>query len=198
MVRRDNCPLVKQVSGAVLDAIIYDKNTEAALAAARRHVIALLTNQYPLDTFVVSKALRNDYKNEKQPHLCVARKLAARRGYPVPSGTRVPYVYVVSDDPECPQSEKAEDPAHAAEHGLAVDALFYLDHQVWSPVCALLEVVVPDPEAEVLGHPDVKPVLDALRHQQAQALKVHKRLKKNAKNNQLEITTFFAKANAHV
>lgn len=193
MVRRDNCPLVKEVSGAVLNAIMYDKSTEAALAAARSHVLALLTGQHAIDKFVVSKALRSDYKNTKQPHLCVAKKLAARRGHPVPSGTRVPYVYVVSEDPECPQSEKAEDPAYAAEHDLALDALFYLDHQVWSPVNALLEVVVPDPEQAVLGHEDVKPLLDALRTQHAAAVKVHKRLKKNAQNNQREITSFFAR-----
>ena len=35
LVRRDSCPLVKEVSTAVLDAIMHDKNTEAALDAAR-------------------------------------------------------------------------------------------------------------------------------------------------------------------
>ena len=194
MVRRDNCPLVKDVSSAVLNAIMYDKNTEAALAAARRHILDLLTNKHPIDKFVVSKALRSDYKNTQQPHLWVSKKLAQRRGYPVPSGTRVPYVYVTSDDPDCPQSEKAEDPTYVAENGLTVDALFYLDHQVWSPVCALLEVVVPNPEAAVLGHEDVRPTLEAMRQCAARVLQTQKRIKKNTLNRQHEITKFFAKA----
>lgn len=197
LVRRDSCPLVKEVSTAVLDAIMYRKDTQAALEAARQHVAAVLSGSCPLDKFVVSKALRGGYKNDKQPHLYVAKKLAARRGYPVPSGTRVPYVFVEDlDNPDCLQAERAEDPGHAAEHGLPLDLLYYVEHQLQSPVCALLEVLVDDPEAEVFGSQAVKPLLDALRGRRADALRVCKRLRKNAANRQMEITTFFKPAAA--
>lgn len=109
LVRRDNCPLVKHVSNAVLDAIMYHKSSEAALEAARSHVAAILSGTCPVDQFVVSKTLRNDYKNDKQPHLYVARKLGQRRGFPVPSGSRVPYVFVKDvDNPDGNQADKAE------------------------------------------------------------------------------------------
>lgn len=192
MVRRDSCPLVKDVSGAVLHAIMYDKSREAALEAARRHVAAVLEGGLPIDKFVVSKSLRSDYKNDKQPHLYVARKLAARRGFPVPSGSRVPYVFVKDlANPDCLQAEKAEDPAHAAEQGLPLDVLYYVHHQIMSPVCALLEVLVDDPKSAVFDHESVKPLLEALQREHDQALKAFKRVRKNAANGQLEITSFF-------
>lgn len=195
LVRRDNCPLVKRVSGAVLDAIMYHKSSDAALEAARSHVAAILSGTCSVDQFVVSKTLRNDYKNDKQPHLYVARKLGQRRGFPVPSGSRVPYVFVKDlDNPDGLQADKAEDPDFVAEQGLPLDVLYYLEHQVMSPVCALLEVLVPNPQEEVFGHPSVKPLLDELRRERDHAIKVAKRLRKNAAHRQPEITAFFKPA----
>lgn len=192
VVRRDSCQLVKDVSNDVLHAVMYDKSTEAALHAARRHVLDVLSGSLPVDRFVVSKSLRSDYKNDKQPHLYVARKLAQRRGFPVPSGSRVPYVFVRDlDNPDCLQAEKAEDPAYAAEHGLPLDVLYYIDHQIMSPVVALLAVLVDKPKEAVFDHPSIKPLMDALRREHESARKTCKRLKKNAANGQLEITTFF-------
>lgn len=195
LVRRDNCPLVKDVSHAVLDAIMYQKSVDAALAAARSHVAAILTGTYAIDKFVVSKALRTDYKNDKQPHLYVARKLAARRGFPVPSGSRVPYIFIKDlSNPDCLQAERAEDPDYAAANRLPLDLLYYVEHQVMSPVCALLDVLVDNPEEAVFGHESVKPLLEVLRAEHAAASRVAKRLKKNAANHQTEITSFFKRA----
>lgn len=194
LVRRDSCPLVKDISSAVLDAIMHLKDPQAALDVARQHIAGVLSGGVPVEKFVVSKALRGDYKNNKQPHLYVARKLAQRRGYPVPSGTRVPYVFVEDRaNPECLQAEKAEDPAHAVEHGLPLDVLYYLEHQIMSPVVALLEVLVDGPEAAVFDHESVKPHLDALRRQHAEDVKVARRVKKNRLNHQPEITAFFVR-----
>ena len=190
LVRRDSCQLVKEVSTAVLDAIMYRKDPEAAVEAARQHVAGVLSGGCSIDRFVVSKTLRSDYKNDKQPHLYVAKKVAARRGYPVPSGTRVPYVFVEdAANPDFLQAQKAEDPAWAAEHGLPLDLLYYVEHQLSSPVCALLDLLVKDPLEAVFGHESVKPRLDELRAR----LAVHKRQKKNAVNKQPEITRFFGR-----
>lgn len=192
LVRRDSCPLVKEVSTAVLDAIMYRRDTAEALDLARRFVADLLAGRHAVEKFVVSKTLRSDYKNDKQPHLYVARKLAARRGQPVPSGTRVPYVFVEDlDAPDGLQAERAEDPAYAAEHGLPLDVLYYLDHQVARPLATLLELLVEDVDAEVMGHDSVKPLLDALRERTAKAVRTCKRLRKNEANRQPEITSFF-------
>lgn len=197
LVRRDSCPLVKQVSTDVLNAIMYDKNTDAALEAARRCIARVLRGEHGIQEFIVSKALRSDYKNQAQPHLYVARKLAQRRGYPVPSGTRVPYVFVEDlSKPDCLQAERAEDPEYVEANGLPLDFLYYVHHQLKSPILALLDVLVPDPEAAVLGHEDVKPLLDHFEQRYAAALKVAKRVRKNAAKGQLEITRFFTPASS--
>lgn len=194
LVRRDSCPLVKDVSHAILDAVMFSKDVNAALEAAKTHVRTVLSGGCPTHKFVVSKALRADYKNDKQPHLYVAKKLAARRGFPVPSGTRVPYVFVEDlDHPDRLQAERAEDPSYVEEQGLALDLLYYLEHQVSSPMCALLELLVPDPANAVFEDPTVKPLLDHLKKRRDDAVKKYKRIRKNQANNQLEITRFFPK-----
>jgi DNA polymerase delta subunit 1 len=194
LVRRDNCPLVKDVSNDILECIMRGKSAERAVEAARRHVIRVLAGEHPIDKFVVSKTLRSGYKNDTQPHVHVARKIAARRGYPPDNGSRVPYVFVVSADaPDGCQALRAEDPAFVAESGAELDLLHYLDHQLTSPIVCLLELLVDDPAAAVFGHPDVKPALDALRARHTTAVKVAKRVRKNTANRQPEITAFFRK-----
>lgn len=192
LVRRDSCPLVKDVSNAILDAVMFSKDVGVALDAAKTYVRNMLDGRYPTDKFVVSKALRSDYKNDKQPHLYVAKKLAARRGFPVPSGSRVPYVFVEDlDQPDRLQAERAEDPTFVEENGLPLDMLYYLEHQLVSPMCALLELLVPDPQEVVLGDATTKPLIDALKKRRDDAMKKCKRLRKNHDNRQMEITSFF-------
>lgn len=195
LVRRDNCPLVKDVSNAILDKIMYQRCADLAIEEARASVLRVLRHQEPLDKFVVSKALRSDYKNTAQPHLYVAKKITRRTGQPVPSGVRVPFVFVA--DPANPDgllAERAEDPEYVREHGLDLDVLHYVEHQLESPITALLELLVDDPTKEVFGSENIAPLMEVLRGQRAQDVKVAKRIRKNVANNQREITAFFSPA----
>lgn len=195
LVRRDNCPLVKDVSNAILDKIMYQRCADLAIEEARASVLRVLRHQEPLDKFVVSKALRSDYKNTAQPHLYVAKKITRRTGQPVPSGVRVPFVFVA--DPANPDgllAERAEDPEYVREHGLDLDVLHYVEHQLESPITALLELLVDDPSKEVFGSENIAPLMEVLRGQRAQDVKVAKRIRKNVANNQREITAFFSPA----
>ena len=192
LVRRDNCPLVKDVSTAILDAIMYAKDPQLAVDTARQHVAKVLAGDIDIDKFVVSKTLRGGYKNDKQPHVYVAAKIRKRRGRPVNHGERVPYVFVEDlTNPDALQAEKAEDPSWVREHGLQLDRLYYVERQLHSPIVALLELLVADAEAEVFGHSSVAPTMQALKTRTAGALRVVKRLRKNASNHQAEITSFF-------
>jgi len=149
VVRRDSCPLVRLASTEVLDAIMFRRDAQLALGVARGHLAALLRGEVPFEQLVLSKALRGGYKNELQPHLLVARKVAARRGYAVPSGERVAFVYVKNPGAQS-LSEKAEDPQFAAEHALPADALHYLEHQLLEPLCGLLKPLVEGDAREAL------------------------------------------------
>lgn len=194
LVRRDNCPLVKDVLGECLDAILFKRDPAMALELAREHVRRVLDNEHPMEKFVVSKTLRTGYKVEAQPHLHVARKIQARRGFAVPSGSRVPYVFVENkDDPRQKQSEKAEDPEYALARGLVVDRLYYVEHQLRKPLESLFEPVCEEPGREIFGHDPVKSKLDALTDERNADVKIAKRVTKNKTNNQIEITSFFRK-----
>lgn len=195
LVRRDNCPLVKDVSNAILDKIMHQRSADLAVAEARASVLRVLRHEEPLDKFVVSKALRSDYKNTAQPHLHVARKIQQRTGQPVPSGARVPFVFVA--DPANPDgllATRAEDPEYVRAHDLKLDVLYYIQNQLESPITALLELLVDDPGKAVFEDADVKPLMGALTATRAEEVKVAKRTRKNVQNNQSEITVFFKPA----
>lgn len=192
LVRRDNCPLVKDVLGECLDALLFQKDATLALDIARQHIRRVLDNEHAMEKFVVSKTLRTGYKVDTQPHVFVARKIHQRRGFPVPSGTRVPYVFVENhENPNQKQAEKAEDYEYAKTNNMTIDRLYYIDHQLKKPLIGLFEPVAGDPEREIFGHDTVKHVLDELTTVRNDDIKTAKRIHKNKINNQLEITNFF-------
>jgi DNA polymerase delta subunit 1 len=122
----------------------------------------------------------------------VANKILERTGFPVPSGARVPFVYVEDDDKiDLKQSMRAEDPTFAKDNGLVVDRLFYIDHQLLKPLVSLFDPLLDDPEKELFGHEDVVDKIETLKNVHSKQLKVTKRVKKNKANNQQEITSFF-------
>ena len=182
LVRRDNCPLVKEASTTILEEIMHRKDPAAALAATRALVASVLRGEHAMSSFVVSKALRGDYKNDAQPHVFVSRKVAARRGYAIPHGERVPYVFVECDAGRL-QAERAEDPAWAAENGLDIDVLYYLEHQLMSPIVSLFGLMVRDPAKEILEHPDIAPLVRSIRDARTS--------RANKRHKQREITEFF-------
>ena len=109
------------------------------------------------------------------------------------SGQRVPYVFVRDDaNPDGLQTDRAEDPEYALLQHLELDYLYYIDHQLTSPLVGLLELVVDDPVAAVFGEDPVAAALNTLRNRHTTLVKTAKRIRKNAENKQCEITKFFA------
>ena len=191
LARRDNCPLVRAVSRKVLDALMFRRDPEAAAAIVREAATDLLEGRVDVADLILSKTLKPEasYKNPDQPHVHVARKLERRRGVAGSgprSGERVPYVFVEAEDPAALQCTKAEDPDHVREHGLRVDALYYLEHQLESPMIALFELLIPDPQKTLFD--DIKASHVARRTADLKEFKRKQRLKKE---RQMEITTFF-------
>ena len=186
LVRRDNCPLVREVSQAVLDVIMDDKDPQKAVDVAREHLRRVLNNEHPIEKFVVSKALRGNYKNPNLPHALVAKKIHQRRGYPVNNGERVPYVFVEDYTGKALiQALRAEDPDYVVANGLKLDLQYYIEHQLQSPIQTLLELLVKDPLKAIFAHADIKDVTDTEN--------AAKRVRTNAARGQKEITSFFEK-----
>jgi len=180
LVRRDSPPLVRDLCTSVLDAIMVRRDPEEALGIAREALVRLLDDpaSFPLDQFVLSKALRGAYKGNLQPHQHVARKLCQRTGESVPSGSRVPFV-IMRDAAQPLVALRAEDPAWVRSQGLAaeLDTVYYEAQQLRGPLRSLLEVLVPDIDAALFECEEVAGA---------------RRARVNAQGRQREITAFFA------
>ena len=194
LVRRDFSPITREILKESLDTILFAKDTPTAVTETREKIRKVLDNEYPMEKFVMSKTLKTGYKNEMQPHLIVANKIFDRTGFPVPSGARVPFVYVEDKgNIDAKQSMRAEDPTYAKDNNLIIDRLFYIEHQLLKPLVSLFGPLVKKPEEELFGHVDVVGKIDALKETHKSDLKDTKRVKKNRANNQREITSFFVK-----
>ena len=82
-----------------------------------------------------------------QSHVQLARKMFLRDPGSAPcSGERVPSVYVERDDLKDPlQWQKAEHPAYAKEHNMKLDVLYYLEHQLRTPITQIFSLMMKDP-----------------------------------------------------
>jgi len=164
LVRRDNCPLVRDISTKVLNTIMYDLDVNQAMEHARNAARDLLYGKVPVEKLVVSKSIRrikyeekdgeiqaiHDYKSSAQPHITLALKLERREPGTGPrSGDRIPYVFVKTGNPKDLQYLKAEDPNYVKEHGLPLDAEYYLEHSLNSPLESLFELFMVNPSKEL-------------------------------------------------
>jgi DNA polymerase elongation subunit (family B) len=59
--RRDNAPIVKDVFGGALDVLLQEKDVRKAQTFVNGMLMRVLENQVPLEKFIVSKSLRDDY-----------------------------------------------------------------------------------------------------------------------------------------
>lgn len=194
LVRRDSCPLVKHVSTAILDEIMYQRSAIGAVAKAREHILRILRNEEPLDSFLLSKKLKSEYANESaQPHVQVARKIRDRTGSLIPSGARVPFVIV--QDPRNPDgkvAERAEDPGYVRDNNeVKLDVLYYIENQLETPILTLLKLLVDDPYAEVFEWSTIKDLLTVMRATRKGMIEDAKRVRTNAKRGLRPITDFF-------
>jgi DNA polymerase delta subunit 1 len=191
LVRRDNAPIVRDVSSQVLAKLMHEKSVQGAIDSAVTCILKVLKNELPIENFVISKALRTGYKHpDALPHVVVAKKRQAR-GNPASVGERVPYVFVIdhAEGMKCLQAERAEDPLYVVEHALRIDTLFYLENQLLTPITTLLDIldeVNGTARSMLLEHAEIAKLLAMLRKEKENA----KRLRTNAMNKQLEITRF--------
>lgn len=193
LVRRDSAPIARRVSQSILDCLMERQNAEEAVDIAKRAVMEVLEGRIEWADVTLSKTLRGSYKNDAQPHLHVARLIRQRTGESLPSGARVPYCFVERHDESVlgVKSLQAEDPAYAKEHGMTIDRLYYVDHQLRSPLTALLEVVCADPDKAIFEDTAIKAKMEELEAAAKGVVKEQKR-QRFIKDNKLQpISNFF-------
>jgi DNA polymerase delta subunit 1 len=106
-VRRDNCPLVREVIQYSLDKILIHQDVDGAISFVKRQISDLLQNKMDISRLVITKSLnkgaeyalglggkKDDYK-VKQAHVELAARMKKRDPGSAPQmGDRVPYVII--------------------------------------------------------------------------------------------------------
>jgi DNA polymerase delta subunit 1 len=142
VVRRDNCPYVREVCTDILELILNSNDPLPAIERARAAARLLKEGKVPVEKLMMSKQLGSDYKSKSLAHVAVVEKMKARMpGSEPQQGDRVPFL-IVQGPKNARMFEKAEDPVWVKEKGLRLDLNYYFENQLKNPVSDLLEPLV--------------------------------------------------------
>jgi len=142
--RRDNAPIVKDVFGGALDILLKDGDVKKAQAFVNDILKRVLENRIPLEKFIVTKSLRDDYKNPDQiAHRVLADRMAKRDPGTAPKvGDRIPYIYVSENKKASKQGDRIEHLDYVRAHNLTPDTAFYITNQIQNPVAQLFALCI--------------------------------------------------------
>lgn len=134
--RRDNCDLVKDVYGGVLDILMKDSNIENSIKFLNNYLEDLIQGKIHMDKLAITKALRGYYKNPNQiAHNVLANRMGKRDpGNKPKPGDRIKYLYVNTKDKKALQGDKIENPEYIIENKLQIDYNYYITNQLMKPL----------------------------------------------------------------
>lgn len=136
--RRDNAPIVKDVFGGALDILMEERSLKNAQNFVKDMLIRVMQHNIPLEKFVITKQLRDDYKNPGQiAHRVLADRMEERDGTAPQVGDRLAYIYVANRKDEKKQGNKIENIDFVKERNLKPDVDFYITNQIQNPVAQL-------------------------------------------------------------
>ena len=149
--RRDNAPIVKDVYGGALDMLLTEKDVRKAQRFVTEKLVDVLENRVALEKFIVSKSLRDDYKNPGQiAHRVLADRMESRDAGTAPKvGDRLQFVFVAENKNKGKQGDRIEEVGYVREHGLTPDASFYITNQIQNPVAQLFALCITQLEGYV-------------------------------------------------
>jgi DNA polymerase elongation subunit (family B) len=142
--RRDNAPIVKDVFGGALDILMESRKITLAQTFVQDMLVQVMQNKIPLDKYVVTKQLRDDYKNPEQiAHRVLANRMSERDPGNKPQvGDRIPYIYVAARKDEKKQGDRIEHYDYVKEKSLKPDVEFYITNQIQNPVAQLFALAI--------------------------------------------------------
>jgi len=137
--RRDSAPVVKDVYGGCLDILLEQRSLKNAQDFLKTSLVSVLKNEVPLEKFIITKQLRDDYKNPDQiAHRVLADRMTERDPGNKPQvGDRIAYVYVAEHAAKGKQGERIENLDYFKQKGLHIDTVFYVKNQIQNPVAQL-------------------------------------------------------------
>jgi DNA polymerase elongation subunit (family B) len=144
--RRDNAPIVKDVFGGALDILMQERNVKKAQQFTNDILKRVVENKIPLEKFIITKSLRDDYKNPTQiAHRVLADRMASRDAGTAPKvGDRLAFIYVAENRAMSKQGDRIEEVGYVREKGLHPDTQFYITNQIQNPVAQLFALCIED------------------------------------------------------
>jgi len=142
--RRDNAPIVKDIFGGALDILMEKRDIRPAQEFVKDMLVRVLKNELPMEKYIITKQLRDDYKNPDQiAHRVLADRMGERDPGTAPQvGDRLPYIYVANRKDEKKQGDKIEHVDYVRSKGLKPDTEFYITNQIQNPVAQLFALSI--------------------------------------------------------
>jgi DNA polymerase elongation subunit (family B) len=150
--RRDNAPIVKDVFGGALDVLLLERDIKKSQAFVKDMLVKILENKVPIEKFILSKSLRDDYAAMKEgyagtatlpAHRVLADRMEARDPGTAPKvGDRVQFVYVAENKDKAKQGDRIEHVDYVREKKLKPDVNFYVTNQLQNPVAQLFALCI--------------------------------------------------------
>jgi DNA polymerase delta subunit 1 len=142
--RRDNAPIVKDVFGGALDILLQERNIKKAQAFVIDITSKIMENKVPLEKFILTKALGDNYKvPDQMPHVILAKRMTARDPGTAPKvGDRIQYVFVLERSGNVKQGDRIEHLDYVRANKMKPDAKFYITNQIQNPVAQLFALCI--------------------------------------------------------
>jgi DNA polymerase elongation subunit (family B) len=142
--RRDSAPIVKDIFGGALDILMEERDIQKAQRFVASKLTDLLQNRIPLEKFIITKQLGDDYKNPDQlAHVVLAKRMKERDPGSAPQvGDRIPFIYVSERKQHKKQGDRIEHLDYVRQHKLTPDAEFYVTNQVQNPVAQMFALAL--------------------------------------------------------
>jgi DNA polymerase elongation subunit (family B) len=130
--------------GGALDILMEHRDIKKAQEFVKNILVDILQNKIPLEKYVITKQLRDDYKNPGQiAHRVLADRMEERDAGNKPQvGDRLAYVYVAENAGNKKQGDRIEHVDYVKEHNLHPDTKFYVSNQIQNPVSQLFALAI--------------------------------------------------------
>jgi DNA polymerase elongation subunit (family B) len=144
--RRDNADIVKDIYGGVIDILMQSGDIGSAVKFTKSFLQNIIDGNVDMKKLIISKALRDWYKiPESIAHKVLADRMGKRDPGNKPAvGSRVPYVYIQTDEKVKLQGDRIEHPDYIKEHNLKPDYGFYITNQIMKPLIQIFALVLED------------------------------------------------------
>ena len=150
--RRDNAPIVKDIFGGALDVLLQERDIHKAQGFVQDQLVNLLENKVPLEKFIVSKSLRDDYAAMAEDyegratlpaHRVLANRMEARDPGTAPKvGDRLQYIYAAEYKSKTKQGDRIEHIDFVRANKMKPDVNFYITNQIQNPVAQLFALCI--------------------------------------------------------